>query len=412
MLWLAQDQCSDCWTGVTAAVNMVLDWLEHHLNAGKIPCFFWPAINLVGGRSPAELEDSIITVQLMRRQTTNLLLTCCDRMGFGLDAILEGGSESLSERELRLRLARELVWAAVYKGTLLRPSAPCWEHWYRAFMPALCRLSQHRLFQWMCWRSSGTYWQQCQLLQALAVAPDDLVANMRLLSSDGVMFTWSAAPLLALLNEMDLEFILCDPDAVADWCRQQLCRPPAERPAGLTAELNTPRGRAELLLQPELLLQASREAEPIIWRVVWQRQDQINAEKWRANFLPHFTYQQCREEAANALSRHLESGLLHCLPELDSPTAAATARLWRQGIQHLLSGDRLREAYTAATTRWPDRWRLAQYLVQDIITEGKTCRRRRPSPHRPVLSHLPRAFFVPYMTLNCCWAVDAPWTLM
>ena len=53
MLWLAQDQPSERWTGLTDGVNMVLDWLEHHLSAGHLPCFFWPAINLVGGRGTA-----------------------------------------------------------------------------------------------------------------------------------------------------------------------------------------------------------------------------------------------------------------------------------------------------------------------------------------------------------------------
>ena len=34
-----------------------------------------------------------------------------------------------------------------------------------------------------------------------------------------------------------MERLLGEPAAVAAWCRQQLRRPPAERPAGLTAEL-------------------------------------------------------------------------------------------------------------------------------------------------------------------------------
>ena len=379
VLWLAQDQPSERWMGITDGVNMVLDWLEHHLSAGHLPCFFWPAINLVGGRDTAEVEDIIITVQLMRRQEDILLMACCGSKWPGLDTMLEGGSEPLSEPQLRLRLTRRLVRQAVLEGIAYRSTAPCWEHWFRHYIPALPRLSQHRLLQWRYRRQSGTYGQQCYLLQALAVAPADLVPDMHLTSLGGDRFAWPVTPLTDLLTQYDMEYLLCEPAAVAAWCRQQLCRPPAERPAGLTAELNTPRGRAELLLQPELYIRAVSEAMPG-GRAAVQREDQREEELWRANYRPHDTYQQCREDLEHGLRCDLESQLRHCLPELDGPTAAATARLWRQNMQHLLSGDRLREAYTAVT-RWPDRWQLVQHLVTDGTREGKTLRRGGPFTH-------------------------------
>ena len=105
------------------------------------------------------------------------------------------------------------------------------------------------------------------------MAPADLVPDMRLTSLGGDRFAWPVTPLTDLLTQSDMERLLGEPAAVAAWCRQQLCRPPAERPAGLTAELNTPRGRAELLLQPELFLRAVSEAVPG-GRAVWQRRDQ------------------------------------------------------------------------------------------------------------------------------------------
>ena len=379
VLWLAQDEPSERWTGITDGVNMVLDWLEHHLSAGHLPCFFWPAINLVGGRDTAEVEDIIITVQLMRRQEDTLLMACCERIWYDLDNMLEGGSEPLSEPQLRLRLTRWLVWQAVVEGIISRSTAPCWEHWFKCYIPALSRLSQHRLLQWEYRRRYGTYQLQCLLLQALAVAPADLVPDMHLTSLGDGMFAWPVTPLTDLLTQSDMVDLLDEPAAVAAWCRQQLCRPPAERPAGLTAELNTPRGRAELLLQPELFLRAVSEAVPGR-RAVWQILDQREAEKWRANYQPHPTYQQCREVLENNVRDDLESWLRDDLPELDGPTAAATASLWRQNMQHLLSGDRLREAYTAVT-RWPDRWQLVQHLVTDGTREGKTLRRGGPFTH-------------------------------
>ena len=370
VLWLAQDQPSDRFTGVTVGVTMVLDWLEHRLSAGNIPCFFWPSINLVAGLEAVNVKDIINTIQLMRSQANRLLMAFCVRIRPCLVTMLEDGSEPLSEPQLRHRLARLLLHLAVSEGTIYRSTAPCWEHWFRVYIPALPRLSQHRLLQYEYHQMSGTCGQQCFLLQALVVAPTDLMTGMRLTSLGGDMFTWPVTPLMELLTELDLKELLGDPAKVAAWCRQQLCRPPVERPAGLTAELDTPRGRAELLLQPELYLRAVSETVPI-GRAVWQREDQKMAEKWRANFRPHTTYQQCRENLEKGLRCGLESQLRHRLPELDGPTVAATARLWRQNMQHLLSGDRLREAYTAAT-RWPDRWQLVQHLIQDGTSEGKT----------------------------------------
>ena len=371
VLWLVQDQPSDRWTSVTNAVNMVLDWLEIHLSAGEIPCFFWPAINLVGGRSPAELEDIITTVQLMKRQATILLMACCDKMGYYLDDMLLDGSDGspLSEWQIRLRLARQLVKIAVIEGTLWRPTAPYWKNWFRYYIPTLTHLSEHRLLQCLYRRHSGTYRRQCALLQALVVAPTELVAGMRLTSVGG-MFTWQAAPLMALLTEADMRFLLGNPAAVADWCHQQLCRPLAERPAGLTAELDTPQGRAELLLQPELLLWAFSKAVPVMRNVLWQREDQKRLEMWRANFVSHDTYQDLQEWLERKLSNDLKYCLRDKLPELDRSTVAATACFWRQRLEQTLS--RLPEAYTAVTTRWADRWQLRQYMVTDTVTEGKT----------------------------------------
>ena len=385
VLWLAQEQPSERWTGVTAGVNMVLDWLERHLSAGKIPCFFWPDFNLLAGLQPAEIQDMKNTIHQMKTDINTLLLACCDKL-WDLDTLLEGGSEPLSESELSLRLARRLVLRAVLNGIRYRSTAPCWEHWIRRYIPALSRLSQRRLLQWVYRSHSGTYWQQCHLLLALSVAPADLTAEMRLTSRGDDQFTWPVTPLTDLLTEWDMEVLLGEPAKVAAWCRQQLCRPPAERPAGLTAELDTPRGRAELLLQPELFLRAVSEAVPAWW-AVWQRQDQEEEEKWRANFTPHRTYQQCREVLEGILSCDLESRLRRRLPEPDGPTAAATARFWRQNIQHQLSGDRLWRQYTAVTTRWPDNWQLNKHLTQDDTSQGKTRRRRSLPTHRHT-SHL------------------------
>ena len=389
VLWLVQDQPSDRWTGVTDCVHMVLDWLEQHLKAGNLPCFFCPAINLLAVLETAKLEDIISTVRQMRSQAIRLMMDCSDRTRCGLDMMLEGGSEPLSERELRVRLSQELVRQAIWEGLIYRSTAPCWEHWFRREIPELCRLSQHQLLQRSYHSDSGAYQQQCFLLQALAVAPADMVPDMRLKSLGDGMYAWSATPLTNILTERDMERFLSDhSDAVADWCHQQLCRPLVERPAGLTAELNTPRGRAELLLQPELYLQAFSEAVPEECNFLVQILDPVTEERWRCHYQPRSTYQECRQWLEHNLRcdqphHNLSSGswLHHRLPELDGPTVAATARSWRRHMRLLLSGERLREAYTAVTTRWPDRWQLRKYLVMDSTSKGETRRRSNTFTH-------------------------------
>ena len=378
VLWLAQDKPSGCWTGVTAGVHMVLDWLEHNISAGSVPCFFWPAIDLVevAGLSTAEIEVIIGTIRLMRRRASCLLMACCKRWYENLDRVLESWvPEPLSERPLRLKLARLLIMSAVLAAVKYRPTAPCWQHWFSKYIPALASQCGNYLLLQRNFMTTSR--QQCLLLQAMLVAPSGLVSGTRPTSPDDDMFAWDVTPLLAMLTEADLDGILGDSAAVTNWCRRQLRRPPAERPAGLTAGLDTPRGRAELLMQPELMLKAVSEAVPAL-RDWWQRQDQHLAELWKDNFGPLKTYQQRRQNLQDTLSWPMKRWLHHRLPELDGPTVEATARHWRQNIQHLLSGDRLREAHTAVTTRSAHRWRLRQYEIQDPPTEGKTRRRRGP----------------------------------
>ena len=177
VLWLVQCQPSTRWTGVTAGVHMVLDWLKLLLTTGRIPCFFWPAINLVAGLSRAELNGMIQTIHLMMRQATLLLLACCEDMGWDLNNIMGDGTEPLPERELQLRLARELVMQAVLEGIAYRSTAPCWDHWMNRFIPSFARADQLQLLWWLYRRDSGAYHQQCRLLQAMAVAPADLVSG-------------------------------------------------------------------------------------------------------------------------------------------------------------------------------------------------------------------------------------------
>ncbi|KAF0301666.1 hypothetical protein FJT64_003085 [Amphibalanus amphitrite] len=202
----------------------------------------------------AARQAIIGSLRLVREHLTPLLMACCEKQ-WSLDILLEGRpTEPLSERQLRLRLGRTLLLQAVVEGIQLRPTAPCWESWWSDTIPHLARAAP-RLLQWYHHMMSGTHDQQCYLLMAWSVVdPADL--------ADGEPMT-------------------------------------SPRPAGLTAEPDTPRGRAELLLRPELLLRALGEAVP---REMDRRREEDREEKeaWEGNYQPPATYQQRREELEQA----------------------------------------------------------------------------------------------------------------
>ncbi|KAF0307338.1 hypothetical protein FJT64_021286 [Amphibalanus amphitrite] len=162
-----------------------------------------------------------------------------------VDPLLEGGTGPPSERELRLRLARTLVLHAILGGISYRPTAPFWEIWWKQAIPSLVRTAP-LLLQWYHYKDSETHYQQCYLFMAWTVVDlADLVGGTLMTSPASDIVTLDVTPLTNLLTRSDLVYLLGDPDRVATWCSQQLRRPLEERPAGLTAELDTPRGRAE-----------------------------------------------------------------------------------------------------------------------------------------------------------------------
>ncbi|XP_043226811.1 uncharacterized protein LOC122383971 [Amphibalanus amphitrite] len=358
-LWVAQETHGGPRTGVTDGVHRLLDWLERRLDDGVLPCFFYPAINVAAELTADQRQAIIGSLRLVREHLTPLLMACCGKR-WSLNILLEGRpKEPLSERQLRLRLGRTLLLSAVLEGIWLRPTAPCWESWWSHAIPRLARAAP-RLLQWYHHRCSGTHYQQCYLLMAWSVVdPADLADGEPMTSPVGdVTVTLDVTPLTRLLTDSDLVPLLGEPAAVAAWCRR-------ERPAGLTAEPDTPRGRAELLLRPELLLRALGEAVPRLMDV-WRELDRKVKEALEGNFRPPATYQQCREVLERDLSCDLQYWLRDDLPEMDGPTVVATAGLWRRRLQQLLTGDRLRAAYDAAVGRWPDRWQLLQhYLAED-----------------------------------------------
>ncbi|XP_043244973.1 uncharacterized protein LOC122393211 [Amphibalanus amphitrite] len=400
-LWVAQTTPVGMLKGITDGVHKILDWLEENFAIGRLPCFFDHNIDVTAELSTKERRDIIDTIRLMREHATLLLMAVCEDQWRNVDLLLEGGTEPLSERELRLRLLRTLVQQAVVDGVGYRPTAPWWEYWWKASIPPLVRTAP-LLLQWWHYSNSGTYNQQCYLFMAwVVVDPADLVGETLMTSSVSDIVTLDVTPLIQLLTRSDLEFLLGDPDRVATWCSLQLRRPLEERPAGLTAELDTPRGRAELLLRPELLLQAVRVNAPGKMDM-WRDEDRRMKNWWMGNaHLPMRTYQETRELLEQFFNTNLHWQLRDLLPEMDAVSVATTAGLKRRRLQQLLSGDRLRTAYDAATGWWPDRWEMTPYCLAVDETDSQDSERdddngevggeeRRGADEKQTMEGLPR----------------------
>ncbi|XP_043212630.1 uncharacterized protein LOC122376752 isoform X2 [Amphibalanus amphitrite] len=375
-LWLAQTTPASMWKGVTDGVNKILDWLEDKLNAGKIPCFFDHNIDVAAELSTVERRAIIDTVQLMRDHVTRLLMASCVQSvnHWDVDLLLEGGLEPLTERQLepqlRLRLGRTLVRQAVLDGVGVRHTAPCWECWWKENIPRLVRTAP-LLLQWWHYTISRTYRQQCYLFMAwMVVDSSDMQGGRPMTSQVNDIVTLDVGPLIQLLTRSDLDLLLGDPDKVATWCSKQLRRPLEERPAGLTAELDTPRGRADLLLRPELLLQAVRVNAPdkMDW---WRGIDRARGYRWMKNYRPMRTYQEIREKLERHININLHEWLHDDLPEMDAASVDATAGLWRRRLQQLLSGDRLRTMYNAITGWWPDRWEMTSHYLAVLEADSE-----------------------------------------
>ncbi|XP_043240318.1 uncharacterized protein LOC122390927 [Amphibalanus amphitrite] len=368
-LWLAQITPVDMWTGVTDGVHKILDWLETNLAAGRLPCFFNHTIDVAATLSTDQRLAIIETLRLMREHATVLLMAgCVDR--WIVDQLLEGGTGPPSERELRLRLGRTLVLQAIFDSVGYRPEAPCWESWWKQAIPPLVRTAPLLLQLWH-YSQSGPHRQQCYLFMAWTVVdPADLVPGEPMTSPASDIVTLDVTPLTNLLTRSDLVYLLGDPDRVATWCSQQLRQPLEERPAGLTAELDTPRGRAELLLRPELLLQAVRVNAPGKMDQ-WRYADQAAKNMWMSNYRPMATYQEIQEILEWQKNTNLHELVQRRLPEMDAATVDATAGFWRRRGQQLLSGDRLRTAYDAVTGWWPDRWEMMPYYLAVDETDSE-----------------------------------------
>ena len=364
LLWLCQETPAEQWRSIMQGVMMMMDFLEKAISDRCLPCFFWTGINLLQKSSPDELDAMRRTVSLIRLHSGRLL---ADWLPPHLEArfgtkLLHHPAGRLSEDQVRTCLAAALVLSSVQVGISLVLEGELNLHMHGDYVIVLFLRSSAREEFGRYLREMGPYAQvQVGLFEALMVAPDDLAARCRLISRGDGLFSLDAAPLIELLTPSDLQMLLGDPAAVSAWLQRQRRLPPGQRPAGLPPDLNSPRARADLLLNPLLLARALRESVPALWQpmLCMMQKKFCVFPKSSEMYIPSFAavkrmrlVGKSEGETASRLYRHLH---------MDRKTALERAACLREITERFLAESSTEDEYERVRTQIPDSWRLLQF---------------------------------------------------
>ncbi|KAF0313853.1 hypothetical protein FJT64_015664 [Amphibalanus amphitrite] len=202
--------------------------------------------------------------------------------------------------------------------------------------------------------------QTC-LYKALIVAPTDVTLQTHL-TSMGPGFVWDAASLLGLLTEDDLRNLLMDPDAVRAWLRRQHQLPETQRPAGLPADLRSPRDLCDLLLNMPLLSRALRESVPDMWEY-HQRFSTNLMEKYSTYDLESYeTYHE--KVMSQALKWNYMAFIFHTTLGMDRQTALRAACRVGVELRRLLDDPETAREFERRRHRFPDPWGVLPFLLR------------------------------------------------
>ena len=253
LFWLCQDLPADAWTSAVQGAKKIIGYLENAVKARRLSAFFCADINLLRFTSENERKAMLKTFDSMRKNIKKLLVQNWV-IYHHLSSALRGETGQVSERQLRICMTRRIIVMAVLWTCGDRRKTP---PRLASMLSTLLRSATVEEVMAMLPRRPQLV-QQAELFCAFVAAPADVQARMRLSSSGDGGFVWDAAPLMSLLTEDDLKEVLGDPDAVRSWLRRQHQLPETERPAGLPADLRSPRDLCDLLLNTPLLMQTLR----------------------------------------------------------------------------------------------------------------------------------------------------------
>ncbi|KAF0303477.1 hypothetical protein FJT64_024531 [Amphibalanus amphitrite] len=203
---------------------------------------------------------------------------------------------------------------------------------------------------------------QPRLQEMLTQTTTQLTERQAHLTCMGPGFVWDAAPLLGLLTEDDLRILLGDPDAVRAWLRRQHQLPETERPAGLPADLRSPRDICDLLLNIPLLSWALEESQP----AVREHQQRLNMEVM-GRYLNHElgSYETYHEEGLSSALRWKKMAF-HFQTKLGMDRQTALRAACRIGVElrRLLDDPETAREYERRRRRFPDPWGVLPFWLR------------------------------------------------
>ena len=354
LFWLCQDLPANAWACAVQGAEKIIGFLENAVKARRLPAFFCADINLLRFMSRNERESMLKTLDSMRKDITKLLVQN-PVIYYPLSRALRGETGQVSERQLRVCMTRLLIVMAVLWSCRDRRKTP------PELARLLCTLLRSATVEEVTAVLPTERPQLVQgigLFRAFAAAPADVQAQMRLSSSGDGGFIWDAAPLMSLLTEDDLKDLLVDPDAIRSWLRRQHQLPETERPAGLPADLRSPRDLCDLLLNIPLLTQTLRATGREL-----NRETDINCTKPIPPFEERMTGITKAEVPylANRLLRHDVS------QGMDQREANDRCHHFVVGLTRHMADPETRSEYNRLRTRLPDPWRLGPFML-------RTCR--------------------------------------
>ncbi|KAF0303480.1 hypothetical protein FJT64_024534 [Amphibalanus amphitrite] len=281
-----------------------------------------------------------------------------------LQKMLTQTTTQLTERQVRACLARWFITVGI-KTAFSSHLRVLTSHVLQLLLSALVHSQQFtsstvaRLLTLF----SHRYRLQTSLYKALTVAPADVTSQAHLTSMDPG-FVWDAAPLLGLLTEDDLRILLGNPDAVRAWLRHQHQLPETERPAGLPADLRSPRDLCDLLMNIPLLSHALRKSVP----AVWEHQQSLSM-KVMGRYLNHElgSYETYHEEGLSYALKWKDLAFdFQTKLGMDRQTALRAACRIGVELRRLLDDPETGREYERRKRRFPDPWGVLPFWVRSL----------------------------------------------
>ncbi|KAF0297243.1 Protein MB21D2 [Amphibalanus amphitrite] len=363
LYWLCQERPASGWASPTQGARDILDFLEEAVTAGRLPSFFWAEINLLGRTTAEEREGMLGTLSLLRRELPRLLLAACAQLHMRtLGPVLVAAGQPLSEHQLRTCLARALVLEAVILMASFGTGLIQNQDSIQVTVPVLVRAAAAPELRRMCWLAAALVGPQLLLLRALLVAPPEVAGRARLSADGAGGLRWDAAPLVALLTDDQWAMLVRRPAAVAAWCRHH---------GTLTAELNTPRGRADLLLNGPLMERALRACAPEFVAVLLRSSEQQRLSQRSVVPKPLISLAEARQEATADYHSDLAGRLRRAL-DLTEAAAERLARDWRHDHRRFWSDPATGAEYERIRRSVPNAWQLRQYVTGGPVAASAT----------------------------------------